>query len=212
MAIAVDDIVTRAGDILLDAAHTRWTVAELLRYISDGQRQVVNLIPAACTRTVAVGLGNNSLQLLPTGYLRLVDLVCNTNSAGLINGRPIRKIDRDALDSEDMNWQSRIGTGVIELCVYEPEKDPSRYFVYPQPKVGLASYVSAILSVDLPDVTAGSPLSINPKYQSSLIDYVLARCFNKDGEIGNDMSRAAWHAQAFMSGLGFKTAGAQSAT
>lgn len=212
MGLVVNDVVTRAGDILSDAGNVRWTVPELLRYISDGQRRIVDLIPAAYTRTVTTGIGNNNtMQLLPAGYLRLVDMVCNTNSSGTIAGRPISKIDRETLNVENVNWRTTTGVGFVEYYIYEPQKDPGRFYVYPTNPVGSAYYVEAIFSVDPIDVVSGGQLGINSKYHEPLVDYVLSRAFQKDGETGNDMQRSAWHGQSFMSGIGFKT-GASSAT
>lgn len=204
MALVVNDIVTRVGNIANDTGNVRWTVAELLTYISDGRRRIVDLIPQSYTQTVVTGFANSSKQLLPTGYLRLVSIVCNTDSTGNVVGRPVSPIDRETLNVENIAWRTTTGTGYIEYYVYEPDKDPSRFYIYPVPTSAAPVYAELIMSIDPIDVVSGGTLGINSKYHEPLVDYVLSRMFQKDGEVGNDLNRAAWHAQAFMSGIGFK--------
>ena len=51
MAISGSDILSRVRDTLQDTTSVRWTDAELLRYLNDGQREVVNMKPDASALT-----------------------------------------------------------------------------------------------------------------------------------------------------------------
>jgi hypothetical protein len=201
MALTVDGIVTRVGDILSDAAHTRWPVLELVRYISDGQRRVVEISPVACTKTqtVALTVGQTRVQM-PTGFIRIVDVIRNNNAAGTAPGRIIRKIDRATLDEENVNWHVKPTQAYVENYVYDPDIDDGVFYVSPVPNTS-GQAIDAVMAVDLPDVTTGGALTIDAMYHEPLIDYVISRCLQKDYEVGNEQPRAQMHAQFFMQGV-----------
>jgi hypothetical protein len=201
MALTVNDIVTRVGDIMADAGHTRWPVTELCRYISDGQRRVVEMAPSAATKTVTIPLTVGQTKVaMPSGYIRLVDVIRNNNVAGNAPGRIVRNIDRATLDEENTNWHVKPTQAYVENFVYEPAKDDSIFWVSPCPgATGMA--IDATLALDLADVFANQSLTIDAMYHEVLIDYVISRCLQKDYEIGNEQPRAQMHAQFFMQGV-----------
>ena len=43
------NILARVESILQDTSNVRWTEAELLNYLNDGQREIANLAPSANT-------------------------------------------------------------------------------------------------------------------------------------------------------------------
>ena len=81
MAISGSDILSRVRDTLQDTTSVRWTDAELLRYLNDGQREVVNMKPDASALTTNVQLSTGTLQTIPSNGLRLIKITRNMSSA-----------------------------------------------------------------------------------------------------------------------------------
>ena len=60
------NLISRVQDTLQDTTGVRWIEAELLRYINDAQREVVNLKPDATATTANMALVVGTKQSLPT--------------------------------------------------------------------------------------------------------------------------------------------------
>ena len=54
------NLITRVQDTLQDTTSVRWSEAELLRYLNDAQREVVNLRPDASALTANVQLSTGT--------------------------------------------------------------------------------------------------------------------------------------------------------
>ena len=95
------NLITRVQDTLQDTTSVRWSEAELLRYINDGQREVVNLRPDASALTANVQLSTGTLQTIPTSGLRLLKITRNMSgtSGSATGGRAIRIVDFDILNT-----------------------------------------------------------------------------------------------------------------
>ena len=82
MALTGTNLLSRVKDTLQDTSSVRWTEAELLRYINDAQREIVNFIPEASAVTTNVQLVTGTLQTLPTNGLRLIKITRNMSGTG----------------------------------------------------------------------------------------------------------------------------------
>ena len=100
------NLISRVQDTLQDTTGVRWIEAELLRYINDAQREVVNLKPDATATTANMALVVGTKQSLPTGGLRLIKVTRNMSDAsgGASGKRAIRIVDRAILDSQEPDW------------------------------------------------------------------------------------------------------------
>ena len=76
------NIITRVQDTLQDTTSVRWSEAELLRYINDAQREIVNLRPEASADHANVQLVAGTEQTIPDVGLRLIKVVRNMSAAG----------------------------------------------------------------------------------------------------------------------------------
>lgn len=204
MALIAGDIVTRVSVTLNDTSNVRYAVSELLTYISDGQRRVVQLVPAAFSATTQFNLATGSKQTLPGTALRLLDVVRNSTSSGTPGGRPVRQTKSEVLDEENINWHFKpTTTTFVEHFVYEPNKDAKTFYVYPPPAT-TALWVDIVISKDPPAVTAiGNALSVDPQYHEPIIDYVIARAVSRDAEQADEEDRAEKHMNFFLQGIGF---------
>mgnify|MGYP003685327521 FL=1 len=56
MAILSNDIISRAQTVLQDTSAARWTAAELLLWLNDGQREICLLKPSVSATNQSVTL------------------------------------------------------------------------------------------------------------------------------------------------------------
>jgi hypothetical protein len=210
MALSVNDITTRAGIVLNDIAAVRYTNAELVGYISDGQRRVCALIPSAYSLTFVNTLPSaGAMQPLPTlvplptgGFgsaTRLLSVICNV--IGTANGTVIRPIDRQTLDDANPAWPGVTGTTILH-SIYDHTVDPYTFWIYPGAATAASQKIRMACAIDPPNVSAGGQVFIDPLYHEPLIDYVVARAFSKDADYGDELNQAQFHAQAFFSAIG----------
>lgn len=191
------EVVTRAGDLIQDATNVRWPVAELLRWLSDGQREVVNMRPDAYNVVGAIALTTgNTRQNLPSGGLYLIDVV--RNSVGTKG--PIRLVGREVLDAQVPTWHSDAPSQNIKHFVYDP-RVPTSFFLYPAPAAGSA--IEAVYSIIPPDmISPTQAISVPDTFFNALIDYVCFRSYSKDAEYAGNAARAQAHYQSFTASIG----------
>ena len=202
------NILLRVKDTLQDTTSVRWTEAELLRYINDAQREIVNLRPDSSADHANVQLATGTEQAIPDVGLRLIKVVRNMSAAGgsATGKRAIRIVDREILDSQEPNWHDPTVSGdaahttTVKHYVFD-EDDPRKYYVYP----GVAgnAYVEIVFSrtpTDLANTSA--TLYIDDIYANAVIDYALYRAYMKDAEFAGNAQRAQNHFQLFMSSVG----------
>ena len=67
--ITAANLLLRIRDTLQDTTGIRWLDAELLRYMNDAQREVVNLRPESSSTTTNVALVVGTAQTIPTAGL-----------------------------------------------------------------------------------------------------------------------------------------------
>ncbi len=205
------NLLSRVESILQDTANVRWTEAELLNYINDGQREIVNLKPDATALHANVQLVTGTKQAIPTDGLRLLSVVRNMSDAsgGATGGKAIRLVARDILDTQEPSWHDPTVTGdathgTTPKHFMFDENDPLNYYVYP----GVAgnAYVEIIYSqrpTDLANTSA--TIAIPDNYSNALIDYCCFRAFMKDAEFAGNQQRAGAHYQTFTVSVQGKT-------
>lgn len=196
------EIISRAQTLLQDAAGTRWTASELLKWISDGQRVIALVRPDSCSTHIALTLVAGSKQSLPAGGLRLLDVVRNLSESGVV-GRAVRMVDRETLDAQDPNWHRAVATGSIYNFAYD-NRDPLNFYVYPP---ALPGKKLEIVYVKSPDEIAATTdaISLLDIYAEPLLNYAMFRAYSKDAEYGANAQLATGYFQVFTSLLGIKT-------
>lgn len=78
------NLLLRIEDTLQDTTNVRWPEAELLRYINDAQREIVNLRPESSADHSNVQLVTGTEQTIPDVALRLIKVVRNMSAAGVV--------------------------------------------------------------------------------------------------------------------------------
>jgi len=212
MAIAAQDVIHRAVDILQDTTSVRWPVEELVRYLNDGQREVILYRPDATVKAVSHTCVAGAKQALPTDGAKLIDVI--RNSAAGSNNSSVRLVPREILDTQIPNWYALTGSISAVHYTYDP-RDPQVFFVYPpattdteiditysayptniaEPAAG-SSYDDVVGNLDVPDI-----------YSNVILDYVLYRAYSKDSEYAGNATRAQAHYAAFANALNIEVQG-----
>ena len=207
MAIAASALLHRVIDTLQDANSIRWTIQELVRYLNDGQREVASHRPDMLATTAALTLVAGSRQTIPTGGLKLIEVLRNTASK-----KAVRQCSRELLDAQLPGWQGLPGAIDIVHFMFDP-RTPKQFDVYP-PAAATSSvdltYTAMPADVAEPaapasiwsDVTGN--IGVTDIGANALIDYVLHRAFSKEAEHAVNAQRAVAHYQAFASALGIE--------
>lgn len=199
--LTVPNLISRAGTLLQDAANVRWTAAEMLNWVNDGQREVVLYRPEASVSNSAILLAAGvTKQTLPAAGVMLLDIVRNMGSGGSTPGAAIRVVAREALDSAAPSWHSTANAlGYIENFTFDP-RDPRDFYVYPMAPA-TAWYVEAVYSVTPADCTSNSVITLDDVYFNALVNYVLHRCYSKDATFAANAAAASAYYSAFVTAL-----------
>ncbi len=207
MAITAQSIIQRCIGILQDSTSIRWPVNELVRYLNDGQREVVlnrpDCRPVNATKALAVG----TRQTLPTDGAKLIEVIRNTSG----NKRAVRLTNREILDAQVAGWHGLNPATEILHFVYDP-RDPTVFYVYPPAASGAsleivyASYPTNITEpADGAQFTAVSgDMSVPDIFGNAIQDYILYRAYTKDSEYAGNAARAQAHYAAFANALGME--------
>lgn len=201
--ITASSIVGRATTILQDTTNVRWPQDELLKWLNDGQREIVLLKPDAYSKVETVTLVAGTKQTLPAAGVMLLDVVRNMGTDGSTPGRAIRLVDREIMDAQNATWHADSASSSVIHYIYNPNA-PKTYYVYPPQPSSNFGQVEIIYSASPSDVTINQTVTIDDIYANALLDYILYRAYSKDADYAGNAQRAVVHYQAFMASLGQK--------
>ena len=200
MATTAQSIILRVVETLKDTDAVRWTALELVRYLNDGQRAIVEVRPDATATTTSVSLVAGSRQSVPATASRLIQVVRNTSGSK----RVIRSTSRLLLDSQMPDWHSHTGSTEI-VHSFHDMREPKVFYVYPPAAVGASVELTySLYPTDVAEPAEGAAVSavtgvidLPDHFANALADYVLYRAFSKDAEENAVAGRAAQHSGAF---------------
>jgi hypothetical protein len=203
--LTAQNLIDRVNDTLQDSTNVRWPTAELLRYLNDGQREIVLLRPDASVATDAVQLtANETKQSLPAAGIRLLDVIRNMGSTGSAPGISVRLISREVLDAQLPTWHSDPGQATVKHFMFD-SRNPKVYYVYPRVHATTPVYVELVYSSSPADVAAANnTITLDDIYANALIDFMLYRAYSKDAEYAANSGYAQQHYQSFLTSLGLK--------
>lgn len=219
MALTAQSIVQRAVQVLQDSTSVRWTVDELVRWLNDGQREVILYRPDANSKvsTGTLIVGSRQDMTTMTG-------VSNNNPAKLIRAirnmaatslkKAVRLVEREILDAQQPGWHNLTGSVDVVHYIFD-EEDPRAFYVYP-PATALAQlelvYSAYPVDVAVPAsggdfTTVTGNISIADIYGNVLLDYILYRAYLKDSEFAGNVQRAIAYQQSYGAALGLEIKG-----
>lgn len=196
MAVTADKILTRVRSQLVDDGTTpRWTDAELLRHLSDGQRTIAALQPDFATKVAVVKLAVGTRQVLPADGRSLLSVTRNMGTDGATPGRAVRVIMREVIDAQNADWHAAAKAQAVYNYIYDPQ-DQRAFFVFP-PSNG-AGYVEINYQFTPPEITTtADTIALEDIYQTPLMDYVMFRANQKDADSSGGLASAQLFLQAF---------------
>jgi hypothetical protein len=201
------NIIARVQDTLQDTTSVRWPEAELLRYINDAQREIVNFRPDASATTSNVQLVTGTKQTLPTTGLRLIKVTRNMSDAsgGATGKRAIRIVDSDILNTQEPDWNDPTVSGDaahgtnVKHYIFDQD-DPRSFYVYPG--VSGNAFVEIVFSKAPTDLSStSSTIDIDDTFANAVVDFVLFKSYLKDSEYAGNVQRSSQHYQLFVNSL-----------
>lgn len=201
MAVTAQSIIDKVRLQLIDpsGASSRWTDAELLDWVSDGQRAVVAYTAGASSITYVHALVAGTKQTIPSDGHQLLTVVRNMAADEVTPARATRIVTRDILDTQNPNWHTASSTKIVQNYVFDLQ-EPRKFYVYP-PNDGTGK-VELVYSVMPQELTSGSDeLVLQEIYQTALFDYVMFRAHQKDSDFAAGQAVAQNYLQLFLSYL-----------
>ncbi len=170
-------IIDEASTQLLDPSNTRWTRAELLSWVNDGQRQIVLMSPNATNKVSVVQLVSGSRQTIPSDGWALLELIRYMGTDGTKPGRAVRLASRELIDAYNPDWHNDAKAAMPKHYIFD-QQDQTVFYVYP-PNNG-QGYVQLNYSPVPPVITnEATAIYVNDIFKGALLDYVLYRACSK---------------------------------
>jgi hypothetical protein len=200
--ITAQSIINKASTLLLDTSNVRWTRAELLGWLNDGQRQIVTMSPSATNKVAVMKLVAGTRQNIPSDGWTLLNVIRYMGTDGTRPGRAVRITSQQLLDSYNPNWHSSTPSVVPQSYVFD-QQDMTAFYVYP-PNTG-NGYVQLNYSPEPADLTSESQtIVVRDIFQTALLDYILYRACSKDAEYAPGLQLASGYLQTFNLAMGVK--------
>ncbi len=209
MPISAQSIIRRAVETLQDTTSVRWPVNELVRYLNDGQREIVLYRPDSMVTNATVTCVAGTKQALPTNGAKLIEVI--RNAAATSAKKSVRMINREILDAQTPGWHNITGSVDILHFMYDP-RDPKTFYVYPPATTSAQlDIVYAAYPTDITEPADGAlytavtgNISLPDIYGNALLEFVLYRAFMKDSEYAGNAQRAQAHYAAFANTIGIE--------
>jgi hypothetical protein len=202
-------------------AAVRWPTAEALRWINDGQREIVNQSPRAYTKTAkattVAGTRQDFAGLNISDAVQLVDVIRNFRADGTTPGRALTKRDRVEFDEQMPTWHNPAAAADAVHWMFD-DRDPLAFFVHPPLQTGgKLEIVYAASPTDLSSLS--STITLPDIYGNALQFFVLFSFYSKDATYAKNTALASSAWQLFLQSLGIRgqnvqiadTAGSQKA-
>jgi hypothetical protein len=195
--ITAGSVIDKAAVQLFDVPNIRWTRAELLNWVSMGQRTLILAIPEASAATATVTLVSGTKQSIPTDGWMLFSANRNLGPSGTAPGPSLEPITRDILTRNNPAWSSTATAAAVQTAYFYTPLDKTTWWCYP-PADSSANKVEVTYSVSPTAITSESTtLLVNDVYEPVLMDYILYRACSKDAEYAPGMQLAQMYMQSF---------------
>lgn len=199
------DVIDDVRKTLNDNSEIRWTTDELISYLNAAMLQVALVRPDASAKTEAIQLVAGTKQSIPSGGLRLLDVIRNMGTDGATPGYPVTPVDRTNLDLSNRLWHKTAGKTAIKNFSFD-EKTPKTFYCTPPVSSTTAVYAEISYSDSPTPVTAvGDTLPLDDVYRMPLHDWVLRMAFGKEIASSRSQALSARYENAFYQSLGIKS-------
>lgn len=197
----IDDV----AQTLQDTTNVRWTRAELLGYLNDGQREIVLAKPDEYVKNEPLQLVAGCKQNIPDDGNLFMRVNCNLGANGDLPGRAPRLLDMRILDEQLPDWRGAPSDPIVLHYTFD-EKDPKRFYVYPPQPAITPHKIEVVYSASPPDVAAeANPITLSDLWKTALVNYILYRATSKDAEYTREDGLSTKAYATFAAMVGIKT-------
>lgn len=197
------DIEKRMRLVINDDDAVRWTDEELALWINDACKFIAMLRPDAVALnaqyTCVAGTKQSIAGMSPKG-LRLLDVIRNSP-----NGRAVRLVDRETMDTVRPDWHSASGSATIRNYVFD-NRDPTTFYTWPPATTN--AKLELLYAFEPVEITASQldsvELSVPGIYIDPAVNYGLSRAYGKDAAGAKNVQLAAGYRQLAGEMLGVK--------
>lgn len=207
MALTAQAVLDRARVLLIDTTATRWSDAELLRWVGDAQRVIVGIKPNACSAVVVVDLVQGTRQTLPADAFTFMGASRNMIDAST-PGRAVRVVQRDVFDRQRPDWHTEGKVKTVQNYMFDPT-DQTFFYVYP-PNDGTGKLEINYAKQAAEPASGATALAVLDAYLPAVVDYVCYRAYVKDGETAGNFGLAQHYLTSFAQFLGLAGQGEDS--
>lgn len=210
--ILAKDVVAAVTFLLQDnnSASRRWSDAELLGYLNDGQREAAIWIPSLSTEVEAVKLATGTLQDIPDNAISVIRFTRNMGTNGTTVGKAVTACDQVDMDNSDPDWHTATASAVVQNVMYDPRSDQRHFYVSPPQPGASQGYLEMVKAIAPADATingvsgggSDSVISLDDVYKFAIEAYMVYRAKSKDADYARDPAAAAMNYQAFLHALG----------
>lgn len=185
--------ISGATRLLHDADNQRWTRLDLLSWLNEGQRQIVQLRPDAKTLRAELTLVAGVDQVIPATGIRLLRITRNST------GRIVTLVSEEQLTDYDSSWPVATPKATVKHYMHDT-REPKAFQVYPPVVEG--TKVQGVWSVSPTDcANEAASIDIDDIFEPALVDYMLHRAYSRDSEDAGSAALAALHRDNFMLAL-----------
>ena len=185
-------------------ATKRWTDAESLMWLNDGQVAVVEVMPSAytlaATPTAAAGTRQTLAGLGLTAGLTIVDIVRNFSADGATPGRAITKRDRVWMDEHRPRWHGEVAAEAYHW--FQDERDPKAIYLYPAKSAGKVEVIYSAVPAVL--ASLASTITLDDIYANALQWFLLFSWYSKDATNNRGQQLASTYYTLFLQSLGVR--------
>lgn len=190
------------------SAVERWSDADLLAALNEGQVAVVNLKADAHTTKGIVTIDGEVTHLLPADGIALIRVLRNMGADEATPGRVVTRTFSEQMDAADPLWMSEVGSAVEQYLL--DDEDDLRFYTYPIVADGSVEVIYSTAPARVALIS--DVITLGDQYEPPLLDYICYRAMNSDMANAANRELAAVFFNQFTQGLTGKTAGEQGAT
>jgi len=189
--ILASTLIAQASEQIEDSDQITWTPSQILGWLNDGQRMIVEKRPDANAAMRTVLLAQGSMQTI--SGLRLLDVICNMGSAGSTPGRAVRRVRREDKDLFSPNWRAETKSGTIKEYMFD-EASPRVFHVSPPAATSPNTYLRILQSEVPAEITnSANPITLEDIWAPHLIEWMLFRMTERGAETNAATDRANSH-------------------
>jgi hypothetical protein len=201
VSFTANDYIVDAAELYSDIAYDRISTTTWMRYLNAAIRALILVRPDAGAVVESVQLVAGIKQTLPTGALRLLDIIRNMGADGATAGKICTPSSRHHVNYSNLLWPAASGDTAIENFCYDAEM-PSVYYVTPPVHATTAVYVEMATSQLPTKITATTDVvNVNDIFFEPIIQYMLYKAYAADDE-GAEKQSAEGHFQKFIQLVG----------